>query len=212
MIAQVLDERRHPVAPRRPRDRPLPLLDDRLDGLGERPADVPARAAAGARDRPQRQPRQHPRAARPARAAAAAACRPSTDTELLTALLADEPAADTVDALRPGPAARPRRVQPRRPRRAPGHRRPRPVRVPAARPRAGCRARCAAASGATAACGATTARATAGPVVGDGRARHRRRRVRPRRRAGRDRHPRGRARAPVRPLRGRDARRCACSS
>ena len=36
---------------------------------------------------------------------------------------------------RPRPAARPRRVQPRRPRRAAGDRRPRPVRVPAARPR-----------------------------------------------------------------------------
>ena len=61
---------------RPPRDRPLPLLDDRLDGLGERPADVPPRPAAGARDRPQRQPRQHARAARPARPAAAPGCRP----------------------------------------------------------------------------------------------------------------------------------------
>ena len=92
MISQVLDERRIPSLARRPRDRPLPLLDDRLDGLGERPADAPPRPAAGARDRPQRQPREHPRAARPARAAAAAASPRSTDTELLTALLADEPA------------------------------------------------------------------------------------------------------------------------
>ena len=61
---------RRPAAarlPRRPRDRPLPLLDDRLDDLGERPADVPARAAAVGRDRAQRQPREHPRAPRPAR-------------------------------------------------------------------------------------------------------------------------------------------------
>ncbi len=36
-----------PLVPGRPRDRPLPLLDDRLDGLGERPADVPARARGG---------------------------------------------------------------------------------------------------------------------------------------------------------------------
>ena len=42
----------------------------------------------------------------------------STDTELLTALLADEPAEDTVDALPARPAARARRVQPRDPRRA----------------------------------------------------------------------------------------------
>ena len=89
-----------PAQPPRPaRDRPLPLLDDRLDGLGERPADVPPGAAPGARDRPQRQPRQHARAARPSSRAAGAACPASTDTELLTALLADEPAADTVEAL-----------------------------------------------------------------------------------------------------------------
>ena len=60
----------------------------------------------------------------------------STDTELLTALLADEPA----DGHRGRPAARPaaraRRVQPRDPRRAPGHRRARPARLPAARARA----------------------------------------------------------------------------
>ena len=85
----------------------------------------------------------------------------STDTELLTALLADEPAADTVEALRPGPAARPRRVQPRRPRRAAGHRRARPARVPAARPRpAAATARGRAAR--TTACGATTTPRPAG--------------------------------------------------
>ena len=69
--------RRAPPAepPRRSRHRPLPLLDDRLDDLGERPADVPAGAAPGDRDRPQRQPRQHAGAARPAAAAAGRACR-----------------------------------------------------------------------------------------------------------------------------------------
>ena len=59
----------------------------------------------------------------------------STDTELLTALLADEPSADTVEALL--------RVLPRvrgayslvDPRRAPGDRRPRSARLPTARPR-----------------------------------------------------------------------------
>ena len=90
LVAQVLDERRLPSPPWRPRDRPLPLLDDRLDGLGEHPADVPARAAAAGRHRPQRQPRQHPRAAR-ARCPAARPTAGTTDTELLTALLADEP-------------------------------------------------------------------------------------------------------------------------
>ena len=87
------------VAPGRPRDRPLPLLDDRLDGLGERPADVPARARGG-----------RSRSATTATSSTPASCSASssggrgrlpasTDTELLTALLADEPAADTVDAL-----------------------------------------------------------------------------------------------------------------
>ena len=47
MIASVLDERRLPSLRGEPRDRPLPLLDDRLDDLGERPADVPPRAAPG---------------------------------------------------------------------------------------------------------------------------------------------------------------------
>ena len=59
----------------------------------------------------------------------------TTDTELLTALLADEPAADMVDALlRVLPRVR-GAYTPRGPRRAAGHRRPRPVRLPAARPR-----------------------------------------------------------------------------
>ena len=123
-----------PALPRRPRDRPLPLLDDRLDGLGERPADVPARAAPGGRDRPQRQPRQHPRAARPARGRPGPARR-------------DHRHGAPDDAPRrragrghgrgaaPAPAARPRRVLAARPRRAPGHRHPRPARLPAARPR-----------------------------------------------------------------------------
>ena len=46
--------------------RPLPLLDDRVDDLGERPADVSPGTAPRDRDRPQRQPREHARAARPA--------------------------------------------------------------------------------------------------------------------------------------------------
>ena len=126
----------------------------------------------------------------------------STDTELLTALLADEPAVDTVDALRQGPAAGPRRVQPRDPRRAQGHRRPRPARLPAARPGP--------------AADPQRRRRRPGPVgrrhgrldprLGDGGARHRRRGVRAGRRAGRDRRARAGPRARLGPLRGRHAR------
>ena len=126
----------------------------------------------------------------------------STDTELLTALLADEPAADTVDALVRVLPTRPRRVHPGRPRREAGHRRPRSARVPAARPRPPARAR----TTRTAAPGLwRRRRGTADGwclIVRDGRPRHRRRRVRPRRRAGRDRRPRGgqgAALGPVRP-------------
>ena len=148
-----------PAEPARPaRDRPLPLLDDRLDHLGERPADVPPRAAPGARDRPQRQPRQHPRPAR----AAPGRPRPPAGVDR-------HGAADRAPRRRagrrhgrgapPGPAARPRRVQPRRPRRAAGHRRPRPVRLPAARPRAAAGRRTPAT---TTACGTATTRRPAG--------------------------------------------------
>ena len=135
----------------------------------------------------------------------------STDTELLTALLADEPAADTVEALLQRPAARPRRVQPRGPRRAAGHRRPRPARLPAARPRPAARAAAGGGaddglwSGDDAAAGWCLSSETAG-------ARHRRRRVRPRRRARRDRRPRAGPGAALGPLRRRRPRRCACSS
>ena len=45
MISTVLDERRLPSLRGDAGDRPLPLLDDRLDDLGERPADVPPGAA-----------------------------------------------------------------------------------------------------------------------------------------------------------------------
>ena len=62
--------------------------------------------------------------------------RGDTDTELLTTLLADEPATDTIDALLQAPAARSRRVLAGRAGREPDHRHPRPVRLPAARPRA----------------------------------------------------------------------------
>ena len=113
--------------------RPLPLLDDRLDDLGERPADVPPGAAASHRDRPQRQPRQHARAARPA------ARRPVAPARLHRHGAADGAARRRARrghgrGAAPGPAARPRRVQPRDPRPEAGHRRARPARLPAARP------------------------------------------------------------------------------
>ena len=101
----------------------------------------------------------------------------------------------------PGPAAGARRVQPRDPRRAAGHRRARPARVPAARPRAGCRFPAATRPGLW---GDDTGRLD--PRLGDRGARHRRRRVRARRGARRDRGPRARSRAGLGPLRRGDAR------
>ena len=80
----------------------------------------------------------------------------STDTELLTALLADEPATDTVEALLQRPAARPRRLLAGRPRRGPDHRGPRSARLPAARARSDPGRR--RADGHAAACGAMTPR------------------------------------------------------
>ena len=47
LVAQVLDERRLPLAARPPRERALPLLHDRLDELGEQPADLPHRPRTG---------------------------------------------------------------------------------------------------------------------------------------------------------------------
>ena len=87
------------VAPRRPRDRPLPLLDDRLDGLGERPAHVPARARAGRSPSATTATSSTPASCSALLPGGRARLPASTDTELLTALLADEPGADTVDAL-----------------------------------------------------------------------------------------------------------------
>ncbi len=128
--------RRAPPAepPRRPRDRPLPLFDDRFHDLGERPADVPARSAPGPRHRPQRQPRQHPRPADPARG------RPRAPAGLDRHGAPDRAAGRRAGGRHrrgaaAGPATGPRRVQPGHPRRAAGHRRPRSVRLPAAGPR-----------------------------------------------------------------------------
>ena len=136
----------------------------------------------------------------------------STDTELLTALLADEPAADTVEALL--------QVLPRvrgayslvilDERRVIGVRDPygfRPLvlgRLPAPD----------AVDGAVepGLWGDDDAGGRLDPELRDDRPRHRRRGVRPGRRAGRDRRPRGRPAAALGPLRRGDARRCACSS
>ena len=108
-----------PVAPGRPRRRALPLLHDRLDGLGERPAHAPPRAAPRARHRPQRQPRQHPRAARPARRGPRPPPRehrhgaPDRAPRRRAGRRHRRRAAQ-------GPAAGPRRLQPRDPRRRSG--------------------------------------------------------------------------------------------
>ena len=136
----------------------------------------------------------------------------STDTELLTALLADEPSADTVEALL--------RVLPRvrgayslvvlDERRVIGVRDPygfRPLvlgRLPAP----------SAADGAAEPrpVGRRRRRRRLGPQLRDDRPRHRRRGVRARRRARRDRRPRGGRRAALGALRRGDAARSACSS
>ena len=76
MISSVLDERRLPSLRGQ-----LAIAHCRYSTTGStiwenaQPT-YPARAAARARDRPQRQPRQHARAARPARGRARPACRP----------------------------------------------------------------------------------------------------------------------------------------
>ena len=149
-----------PVAHRRPRRRALPVLDHRLDGLGERPADAPPRAAPGARHRPQRQPRQHPRAARPARRRARP---PRREHRHRAPDRAPRRRAGGQHGRRPdqGAAAGPRRVQPRDPRRGPGHRRARPARLPPARPRA--TARTTATAPTAPGCGATTRPAGSSP-------------------------------------------------
>ena len=186
------------VAPGPPRDRPLPLLDDRVDGLGERPAYAPPRTAPGARHRPQRQPRQYPGAPR------LAGRRSGPPAGLDRHGAPDRPPGRRAGGryrrcAHPGPAPHPRCVQPRRPRRAAGHRRPRPARLPAARPRPAPRA--GALRRPAAAVGRRRGRRRLVPLVGDRRARHRRGRVRPRRAAGRDGRPRGGPRATLGPIR-----------
>ena len=123
-----------PVARGRARRRALPLLDDRLDDLGERPARRSASGRGGRSPSATTATSSTPASCSTQLAGGRGRLPASTDTELLTALLADEPAADTVDALR--------QVLPRvrgayslviLDERA-GDRRARPVRVPAAGP------------------------------------------------------------------------------
>ena len=201
---------RRPAAaelPRRPRDRPLPVLDDRLHDLGERPAHVPARAAAGRGHRPQRQSRQHPRAAHPARG------RPRPPRRDHRHGAPDHaPRRRAGRRYRRGAPAAPapgaRRLHPGRARQGPDHRHARPARLPAARPgphpgdRHGHRRRAVGHGGEPRRLGA---------VVRDDRPGHRRRRVRARRRARRDGHPRIRPRAALGPVRARRLPRCASS-
>ncbi len=76
LVAQVFDEQKLQALPGRGRDRPHPLLDDRLDAVDERAAARPARPRPHGRARPQRQPRQHRRAARRARRRRASSSAP----------------------------------------------------------------------------------------------------------------------------------------
>ncbi len=114
MISTVLDERRLPSLRGDAGHRPLPLLDDRLDDLGERPADLPPAARAG------RSP-----SATTATSSTPASCSSQLDGRPgAPAGLDRHGAADRAARRRAGrghgrgprqrPAARPRRVQPRR--------------------------------------------------------------------------------------------------
>ena len=171
--------------------RPLPLLHDRLHGLGERPADLPHGPRPGHRRGPQRQPGQHPRAA----------VAPG-GRQVAPAGHDGHRAADRAPGRRPvrrrrgGPqeraAARPGRLLAGHPRREACHRRARSVRLPAPGP------------------GPPRARRgrPAGHAFGRladqlrvGGHRRRRRDGRARRRAGRDRDPRGGQGAGLGPLR-----------
>ena len=67
LVTQVFDEQQPLGPPRRARDRPHALLDDRLERVGERAAAAPPRPRAHRRARAQRQPDQRRRAARRAR-------------------------------------------------------------------------------------------------------------------------------------------------
>ena len=58
LVAQVFTEQKLGGLPRAARDRPQPLLDDRLGAVGERAAARPARPCAHGRARPQRQPHE----------------------------------------------------------------------------------------------------------------------------------------------------------
>ena len=133
MVGQVLDERRIPSLAGDLAVAHCRYSTTGLHGLGERPADAPPGAAPRARHRPQRQPRQHARAARPAPGRARTAPREHRHGA------PDRAAGGRAGRGHgrrpaPGPAPRPRGVQPRDPRRGPRHRRARPARVPAARP------------------------------------------------------------------------------
>ena len=210
MISTVLDERRLPSLRGR-----LAIAHCRYSTTGStvwenaQPT-YPARAAPRARDRPQRQPRQHPRAARPARGRPRAAARHHRHG-----------AADRAPRRRAGrrhrrragqgPAARPRRVQPRGARRAAGHRRPRSVRVPAARPRAAA-GHCLGRRPGRRPVERRRRGVRLVPLVGDGGPRHPRRRVRARRASPARSSSWSRARRRARSASRRRPRPCASSS
>ena len=76
LVTQVFSRAEAARPPRADGDRPLPLLDDRLDALDERAADRPARPGAHGRARAQRQPHEHGARSAPSCSRAAPGSRP----------------------------------------------------------------------------------------------------------------------------------------
>ena len=94
LVAQVFTEEKLRGLRRSGRHRAHPVLDDRRDDVDERAAERPARRRAGGRDRPQRQPHEHGRAARASSSPPVHGSRSTSDTEVIAALIArDERAA-----------------------------------------------------------------------------------------------------------------------
>ena len=220
----------HRVAPRRPGHRPLPLLHDRLDALGEQPADASGWAPGGRSPSATTATSSTPGSCWRSCRAAGRRLVGTTDTEVLTALLADEPGADLVEALVSAPAAGRGRLLAGGHGRGPGHR------VRATRTASGrsCWAGCrwtrwwrdappltghdeAASAAAALADGhdpssPVAAAARLGAGIRDRRARRPGRGLRARRGAGRDGRPGRAGRAALHPVRARARSGCACSS
>ena len=97
LVAQVFDEPALTALRGHIAVGPLPVLDHRRLGLGQRPADVPLHRHDQPGARPQREPDQHPRAGRPARPApgpGSTGIAATSDTDVLTALFVSDLADD----------------------------------------------------------------------------------------------------------------------